>query len=148
MTGRRGRPPKPPILHIAEGTHRRDRHGDPAEAVPSFGVPERPKRLTGEARKLWESVVPGLVSSGVATERDTYALAEMCEWYKRYRKAATQADKIAATNPYWADLLRAAKTAWTEFDRVAARFGLTPADRAKLKTETPSKPQVASRKRG
>jgi len=144
----RGPKPKPAILHIADGTHRRDRHGDPAAIVASPGTPERPKELAGDAKKLWDAIVPGLVESGVATERDAVELAEMCQWFKRYKKAAKECDRTAASNPYYRQLLLATKTAWGEFDGIASRFGLTPSDRARLKVEPKQKSGVATRKRG
>lgn len=144
----RGRPRTPDAIKLATGTWRKDRDGDPGAVVPSEGVPERPADVTGDARKLWESIVPGLIESGVATARDTTTLAEMCQWYKRYRKVAKELDRTRASNPYYKDLLSATKWAWAEFDKIGGRFGLTPADRARLKVESPKKSSVPKRARG
>lgn len=50
----RGRKPKPTHLHLVTGTHRADRHGDPAGEPAPAGRPVRPAWLRGRAAKLWD----------------------------------------------------------------------------------------------
>jgi P27 family predicted phage terminase small subunit len=129
-----GRPRKPDELKILEGTFRKDRDGDPSQAVQATGEPAPPPHLKGEALAFWSEVVPGLVATGVAKAADAPALAGMCEWWARYRKLARRLDrmtgKAAKAMPQVVMMLG---IAWDKFDRVAARFGLTPSDRAKLR---------------
>lgn len=60
----RGRRPKPPHLHLINGTHRPDRHGDEAiakaavtQAAAAFGKLERPKGLSAAVRKIWDRYI-------------------------------------------------------------------------------------------
>ena len=61
-----GRPATPVGIHLLQGTYREHRHGAAANGVLADGEPKMPQRLRGEARKLWQSVVPGLIKTGVA----------------------------------------------------------------------------------
>jgi len=128
MAGR-GRPRKPHHLHIAEGTLVPCRH-DPDNAIIATGTPEMPPGLRGEARKFWKAWAVKLAGMGAA-EVDSAELASMCEWWGRYRALARKRmpkDMLDAKR-----LLDGLKLAWREFDHIAARFGLTPSDRARLK---------------
>ena len=55
----RGRKPKPVVLHIAEKTFRRDRHGDPTDAALDHQAPiDPPKRLPRKRlRELWDRYI-------------------------------------------------------------------------------------------
>jgi P27 family predicted phage terminase small subunit len=143
------RPRKPDELHVLEGTFRADRHGDPAVSVVADGQPTPPAHLRGDALAFWGEVVPGLVAAGVAKERDAAELAMMCEWWARYRRFSRLLDKMKNADKRLYQVTVQVGIAWTNFDRIACRFGLTPADRAKLRsTDKPAKSRVASRKRG
>lgn len=135
---------------ILAGTFRQDRDGDPSSAVQAGGVPEPPAHLADEALAFWQQVVPGLVSSGVAAACDSSALAMMCEWWARYRAFSSMLDAAIAAQMQTYQLVLQVGIATTNFDRLAARFGLTPSDRARLKIApkaTASTP-VPARKRG
>ena len=140
----RGRPPKPTQAHILAGTFREDRHGN---APPSTGAPEIPAHLTGEAAKHWAAVVPGLVAQRIAGESDAPALAMLCEWY------AVWLDGMKALRLATAGTLEASRAisvtaqAAHNWQTLASRFGLTPADRARLRVEPVKRASVATRKR-
>ncbi len=143
----RGRPRKPTQAKVLEGTYRRDRDGDPA-AIVADGQPRPPKPLKGDALKLWQDLVPGFVAGGLVGERDSAALAGMCEWYARYRRLGDQLDQIDLDDKDIHALTLRVAIAWDKFCQTAARFGLTPSDRAKLRVDVAAaKPKVASRKR-
>ena len=143
----RGRPRKPVERKILDGTFRQDRDG-PAPAGP-LGEPAKPPFLSPIAADLWDLVVPGLVAQGVAGERDTPALVSMCEWWSLYRvnmdrlyqTAGGQARKVPLAGKPARALQIGAAEASRQFQALAARFGLTPADRARLKT--PEQPPAA-----
>lgn len=129
-----GRPPKPVAKHKLEGTFRSDRHGDRGDLLLDLpGSPQMPAGLGDDARELWVRVVTQLTRAKVAVEIDSSQLEAMCRWWARYleneRHACEFAHDIEAGDVYE----KRAKRAWDAFDKVAARFGLTPADRAKLK---------------
>jgi P27 family predicted phage terminase small subunit len=129
-----GRPRKPTAKHKLDGTFRKDRHGDRADVGMDLpGQPIMPAGLSDDARELWVRVVGQLTRSKVAVEIDTSQLEAMCRWWARYleneRHACEFSHDIEAGDMYE----KRAKRAWDAFDKVASRFGLTPADRAKLK---------------
>lgn len=143
-----GRPRKPVQAKILAGTYRADRDGDPASLVRAAGSPVAPAHLSGEALAFWGRIVPGLVASGVAAACDGPALTAMCEWWARYRRYSEALDAAPADGDAY-QLLVMVGISTTNFDRLASRFGLTPSDRAKLRTEpkTVATP-VPPRKRG
>jgi P27 family predicted phage terminase small subunit len=130
-----GRPRKPTAAKILEGTWREDRDGDPALVVPAAGEPVCPVGLKGEALSMWERIVPRLVESGVARECDSDQLAAMCRWWARYRLGEKRLEKLQPGHKreYQQTLLVA--ICWTNFDKIASRFGMTPSDRAKLRLD-------------
>jgi P27 family predicted phage terminase small subunit len=151
-----GRPRKPIALKILDGTYRADRDGPAGASVPAGGAPEPPPDLAGEARAFWGQVVPGLCARGVAAACDAPALACMCQWWARYRRFGEMLDQSAGAPaeeaPTPANLYRLVLNtgiAWSNFDKIACRFGLTPADRAKLRVSPPApRPGVQPRDRG
>lgn len=75
--GLRGPPPKPTAVRIREG-NRGHATFNPNEPSYTAGIPERPI-LSAGARKLWDSLVGELASSGVLRLVDAGALAQLCE---------------------------------------------------------------------
>ena len=147
----RGRLPKPLEQHEIDGTLRPDRHGDAAEIAQASGAPVMPAAFTGEAKALWLSLVDGLIAAGIAKGADTAALVLLCEWWARYRKLADALDKLdpLADTYTYCKLTAQLNTASAAFSSVAARFGLTPADRMRLRVEGgPKKQGVIARQRG
>lgn len=127
-SGRSGRPAKPTTLHIASGTFRPDRHTGGAAPIP--GSVEIPDDMTDPvAIALWGKLSSGLIAVGVLTAGDVHSFQAMCETWALWRKtyAALQAD------PTDKDTRIAASTYLKIFDTLAARFGLNPADRSRLK---------------
>jgi phage terminase small subunit len=124
----RGRPRKPTSLHIVEETLDPSKHADRAFEPLADGTPRCPRDLKGEARKFWERVVPQLVRMGVAKAADRESLVVLANLWACWVQAATMAE-IAATDPK----VRSAMLGYSaEWSRLAARFGLTPADRSKI----------------
>ena len=95
--------------------------------------------MSVEASVFWDANVPQLFAAGYAKTCDTPALRGMCEWWGIYRQSL---DRLAS--PEWADaapvilnqLQGLASSAWKNFSNLAGRFGMTPADRAKLSADT------------
>jgi len=147
--GRRGPPKKPLELKLLEGTYRRDRDGDLSTMLRAPGEPQKPTDLDGAAGEFWDRWVPHLVALGVAKEIDTPALEQMCFWWGRakdLRRLLQKISKAALTKEYFRVQVLAAQADKT-FNQVASRFGLTPADRARLRSELPQAPRVRARNR-
>ena len=147
-----GRPRKPTSHLKLHGNYRADRHGDRADEPQPKGAPEMPSHLKGDARLLWCKVVPQLVGAGMAKSIDAYSLASMCEWYRQYRKTLRAIDRIGANHKDHYKLLIQLNMASNNFDRLAAKFGMTPVDRTRLKNEKPDTEEkglgATARKRG
>lgn len=121
MAGRR----KPTAELKLHGEYEPSRHGDRSREPQPTGKPVKPKTMKGEASRHWDSIVPSLVETGVATAQDTPALIRLCEFWAEYEAAKEQGTKdrirlmmMVAAHKQWIDL--------------ASRFGLTPSDRARI----------------
>jgi P27 family predicted phage terminase small subunit len=130
----RGRPRKPIAQRIFEDSYRPDRHGDAAKAWQPAGAPKMPTWLDADGSELWQSLAPTLTGRGVATAVDAAELGALCDWWSRYRAASRALDAIAdkqSTEFYRVSIL--ASMAWKNFAAAASKFGLNPADRARLR---------------
>lgn len=132
-----GRRPKPATLHMRQGTYKPGRH----QIQPvAGGELVRPTGLGQYGLWLWNRVIDFVEQAG-AGECDTECLAGMCRWYQQYRRIYAVLEKLRPDDPAHRELLYSGAAAWRQFVDMASRFGLTPADRAKLKhgiEETPS----------
>lgn len=118
-----GRPRKSVAALKLHGTYRKDRHGDRPDDTVDGALCQKPSWLEGEASAFWDRVIVPLALTGRAVELDGDLASGMCGWWAEYRSAETLKDK---------DL------AWRNFVAAAAKFGLSPADRAKLAAPTSS----------
>jgi phage terminase small subunit len=122
----RGAPKKPRDLRVFEGNPSRR----PLPKEPKMtGRPKKPQGLCPAGRKLWDDV--SRLARVYLKEIDTASLRQMCEIWGLYRQslAAAKKDPIDKEN-------RIAVLGYSsEFQRLAARFGLTPCDRAKIQVE-------------
>jgi len=136
-----GRPRKPIEQKIAEGTYRRDRDGPIDCAVTTEGEPVAPDWLAGEALEFWSLITPQLVKGRVAGKCDSSALAMLCWWYAEFLKLIRTVDETrkAGKTPSPAQYVALGVTC-DKWDKLASKFGLSPADRAKLKIEPQSGP--------
>ena len=122
-----GRPPKPLKVHQIEGTWREDRHGIPSVASRTGdGLPAKPASLDAVATSLWEFV---------CTERkdwlstsDGPALAALCEAWSLRAKALD----ILQADPTEKGTRIAFATYHTIAEKLLAKFGMTPTDRARM----------------
>lgn len=137
----RGRPKKPTALKILTGTYRKDRDGAPNAEPKPAGSPKKPKDLDGEAGKFWDLIVPQLVELKIATALDAPELARLCRWWAIEQKSLDYLDGLDADlvgSSEWYRVQLQAGHARNQWDRIAARFGMSPADRAKLRIEASS----------
>lgn len=139
----RGPKPKSAAEHKLHGTFRSDRHGPAEHPIDNLdGEPKMPPGMPKQAQKLWKVILPQLVKARNAVEIDSTELAAMCRWWAIYNDLMT---RVEAEKPYdentdviqWR-LEKRARAAWQSFDSIACRFGMTPADRSRLRSETPA----------
>ena len=140
-------PRKPLEAHLRDGTYRHDRHGPIPDDVQTFTPPRKPADLVGDAGEFWDTITALL--AGVVRDRDAPLLAELCWHWSELRRVkkvlATKQPGEAGYNT----LLVAVGILTDKFDKIASRFGLTPADPARLNVEVaaPVKARVATRPR-
>ncbi|MFI6609292.1 phage terminase small subunit P27 family [Streptomyces sp. NPDC050507] len=140
MSGFVGRPPKPTAVKRLEGNPG-GRPLNESEPRPPAGVPDPPEWLSETALEEWRRLVPLLVKMRVLTMADRNALAAYCESYSQF-VAATLAVRDGgvlvdsyrggvAKNP----AVQVARDALEQMNRWGAKFGLSPADRARLSVD-------------
>jgi hypothetical protein len=130
-----GRPRKSIAEHVANGTYRPSRHGGAAvEPGPGDGPAEtieRPTKLGAEAARIWEELAELL--AGSIRKRDVPALVELARWIARSDRIAELLDSLDPTDKDFKGLLVQAGIATDKVSDLTKRFGISPADRAKLK---------------
>lgn len=132
--GRSGRPPSPVS-------------GDSAFTVLMPPLPEMPQKPEFEcplAGELWDEVAGKLHEAKLLRVVDLPLLQSACELWGLYRRAYSAANR----NPVDKDCRIAVTAYWAKFEQAAARFGLNPSDRQRLKTDAPVRPAIAARQRG
>lgn len=153
-----GRPSRPKEVKQLAG----ERPGRVNDAVPDLpklkldDVIRAPETLTDTAgaAEVWEYYAPGLARAQVLAEADVDMLAEFC---KAVATARTASEYLASeghvllkqngdayVNPWH----RIHKDAVNDMQRIAARFGLTPGDRARIVAPKPDDPAVNGKNPG
>jgi phage terminase small subunit len=124
------RPRKPTAeLKLHTGKVYASRHGDRSREPQPTGKPIKPAGISKDAADHWDAVVPSLAETGVATAQDTPALVAMCEFRGEYERAKRRKAKDRTR-------LLMMVAAHKEWINLAARFGLTPSDRARIVSDT------------
>lgn len=156
-----GRPPAPMNVKKLRGVDKKNpSRVNTSEPVPAAAQVEPPEWLAGEALAVWGQLAPDLEATGILTAWDAEAFACWCEAVARRRRAALalaeqgeiidvpvfnkngyQSGSRPARNP-WALALSDADA---QVQRYAARFGLTPSDRARLSVGSDDGAQGAER---
>jgi len=134
MAGR----PKKELGDLAPGSYRPSRHG-PLPPEPG-GAPTKPKGLSKVGSSLWDLVI---ATRPNVRESDGPALQLVCLWWERCVAGLGKAKKAAPNQA--SQLATAAAIATDKWLALAARFGLTPVDRTKLRkadttAESPRQP--------
>ena len=141
-------PRKPTNLKILHGD-RGDRINRD-EPMPTTESIEPPFELSERARRVWDRIVPSMTSQKVLTDWDVDQLAVFCDAAAMYQECrgllvSEQNDEMPRfiekgsaggriKSPYW-QMMRDCQAMMTA---VGSRYGLTPADRTKLTTDTDS----------
>ena len=134
--------------HKSNGTFRGDRHARRSDQRVATGKPEKPSWMDDdrEASAAWEMIVRN-VHPAVLAAVDALTIAGAARWYALWRRFDRQLADGAA-NDY--KLVVESAMAWKNFERAAAKLGITPADRARIQIPpdaTRQVPPVASRQR-
>jgi P27 family predicted phage terminase small subunit len=140
-----GRPPKPGILKLVEGNKGKRKIRLGPQYDKGFG--SCPKRLIGEARKLWRSLAPQLESKGLSAKVFRPALEGLCVNYARALEAeeilrekgfSIEIDRVDKSgNPIGTYLqqrpeVAIAQKSWHLVKLFLVEFGLTPSSIGKV----------------
>lgn len=136
----RGRPPKAPELRIADGTHRKDRHG----AIQAYGaevllntVPEVPRSKGAVFKKCWREYCERLIQVGQFSARDIKPLESLCD---AHQDEADTRLILKVQGEYFPTMAGIARhPAWATLEKLRKfiqdaqlNFGFSPAGRAKV----------------
>lgn len=100
------------------------RYKDAKEAIqPEVGVGDCPGHMSEGAKKVWAEITPTMVV-GVLTIADRFSWEALCELIAEFRMAPTE-----FTGAKYSTMLG-----------FLSRFGMTPADRVKIKVEKKEAP--------
>lgn len=140
----RGRTPLPDSLKEAQGTLKKSRVN---ESQARFEVPKDfpkpPITLNLYGKRLWKEMLPKLVETGLYTDGDYQALELLCMAYGdliQARKDLKQSGTVVITDKgtvYQHPNVGIANQAWTRVKMMLGQFGLTPAERTRVKARTP-----------
>ena len=137
-----GSPPKPTHLKILDGD-RADRINYD-EPIPDEDCEIKPPPgMRGGARKVWRRLAPDLIDKGVLTAWDVDSFAIVCdalalraECLKKIHDPGDEDGGLTARGAAGGRIpnprLRIVRDCYNDIARFGSRFGLTPADRARL----------------
>jgi len=139
----KGRKPVPSRILQLRGSARAPK-GTPNELAGTMTeAPTAPLWMEKQAREKWSELAPLLVQRGVLNDTDLDRLQDYCVAYARWRKSerklitggevVTHSNGVEGLN-HW---LRVADIALSRMDKAGCLLGLSPVDRARIKSEPP-----------
>lgn len=136
--GGTGRPPKPVSLHILKGTFRKDRHESKVDLEPVKGgaLPPPPADLDKDSLAAWKELAE-MVVYPIYTKADIAAFRTFATMWHQHKELSAWVNKkgISVSTPKGESLSPEAKM-WSDLNgkllAYFARFGMTPADRARV----------------
>ncbi len=141
MAGKRGTKPTPTTILKLHGTYRSDRRSD-SEPEPDLCIPDRPKWLTGDARKEWERITPILHQMRCISDADLTMVAAYCfEWglyvrlCRKLKKISSLTDTTTNGNEILSPLYNVRNAALKNWRSIATEFGLSPSARSRINIE-------------
>jgi len=133
--GRSGRRPTPTAILKLRQTYRDDRHGGRAnEPRPRAASLKPPTWLTGRGRRVWASLAPELVRTGVLKVIDVCLFAALCVEIGHYIEAVLHPGDVTVSARL--KLLSAVKD-------IGGLFGLDPTSRTRLRVNPSDEPDLA-----
>ncbi len=130
-----GRPPKPVSEHVLNGTYRRDRHGDRAEAACTPGDPAVEPADDDSVLSYYEKDVLDAILASLPRELfctcDATVLTLATTWGAQIRRI-NEALRITEDDSKRYRLLLELAIASKNFLAASAKLGLSPVDRARL----------------
>ena len=140
----RGRKPKPTaVKRLAGNPGKRPLNDREPQFEAPARMPSAPDYLGDTAVAVWRELGRMLLTAGLYTVVDKYALAMFCaaagRWIDAERKIQETAIVLLSKDgktPYQNPYLSIANRAWDQMRQMFGEFGLTPAERSRLKVIT------------
>ncbi|HEY8667796.1 MAG TPA: phage terminase small subunit P27 family [Tepidisphaeraceae bacterium] len=133
------------ILALRGSKHAKARQSEPQ---PTKAAPKCPDHLSDAAKVEWERMVRLLLPQGMLTVIDGDQLALYCQAYARWaeaeRELATGGTVVKSPNgyPIQNPYLSVATTAMKQMAQYLPRFGMTPADRSRVRSNLPAEDSI------
>ncbi len=124
----------PSAILKANGSRLINGRKDEPEAIP--GIPDCPTWLKGEARAEWFRVIPQLQAMKVLSLSDRAVVVGYCQQWGKWvlaEKRIARSDHDTASQEY-RRMNITSETAYASMLKTAAKLGLSPSDRAGVKT--------------
>jgi P27 family predicted phage terminase small subunit len=138
----KGRPPKPPRLHLLQGTHRKDRHGPADKELPAVKLTKNlppPDFLDEFGKGVWGPAVEHLENNGLLADVDEHLLGLYCLWISIARQCAMELEADGALSvgsqrggKRKHPCISTLKDAIECTTKLGALFGFGPVSRARL----------------
>jgi P27 family predicted phage terminase small subunit len=137
--------PTPTSILKLRGSQRAKRRIAAGEPQPDAleKLPACPRRLKGEARKLWKVYGQRLIEEGLLTDLDVPLLEDMCVIQARLLNAEQQIEKFGEVlvgeggGMYQSPYLNIANRCLEQLQALRDRFGMGPSMRPRVRTATP-----------
>lgn len=143
--GLRGPPPTPKSELEARGSWLAKHRADELTIEPVDALAP-PAHLDKEARRQWQAVVGLLAPRGVLTEADVMALTMLCELWAEDRVLGKKIKRLVVGSLDWNRVRNARSDIRKQLKDMLAKFGLTPADRPRVKLQG-QKPEANAKSR-
>jgi P27 family predicted phage terminase small subunit len=134
-----GRKPRPNHLKALEGV--RESRINREEPIPSEAAIVPPVELPEAAQAIWNRLAPDLIARRVLTAWDCDSFSVYCRAVALFNEnaAVVEAEGAATDRPYKGSVaspaFRAMVAAEKMMTSIGARFGLSPADRARIQVD-------------
>jgi phage terminase small subunit len=119
------------------GQYRTDRHGAPEPAA--VGGLNRPADLDSDAQWFWDQHIEQVQANG-AGGGDVATFISACEWWSMYCVMKRLITKEKDTD--YRTFVKMSM-AWKNFNIAASRLGLSPTERAKLRSQPAKKSKLS-----
>ena len=136
----RGRPPKTVEQHKQDGTYQPCRHADRGTSLEPLPGVDCPASITGEARELWDAIVPALCKARMVTRVSLPTLEHAFFWWQQAqecRKLVEQAGGVAkyllTLGPNTKNALDLALKYEQEYQKIMGQFGDTPVNATRVR---------------
>lgn len=134
--GSMSRPRKSSETLKLHGKFRADRHGTPEPAAT--GVLSKPDGFDVNAAWCWDQHIEQVVTNG-AGGGDMGIFVSACEWWSMYCRMK---ELIASGDKDYRTFVKMSM-AWKNYNTAASRLGLSPTERAKLRTQPQKKGKLS-----